>query len=505
MKKVFTLLIGLACTIALFSQAPEKMSYQCVVRNANGVLVTDQSVGIRISILQGTSSGTVVYQETFNPNPQTNANGLLTVEIGGGLAITGTFSTINWASGPYFLKTETDPTGGTNYSIVGTSQLLSVPYALYAKTSGSGITNAVTLSGNQTISGIKTFTGTVSVPTPINSQDAATKSFVDGLKLQIKALEDNLVASGAYKLSDVDGNQYKVVKIGNQVWMAENLKVTHYNDGTRIPYNITEAVPGYCYYNSDSSTYKDIYGALYNFPAVSTHKLCPTGWQVPSESEWRTLITFLGGDLVAGGKLKETGTTHWNSPNTGATNETGFTALPGGKMHGPFSQIGTHGYWWSRKQQTMSDPVSFYECLYYNQNNSYGSIQNGDYGLSIRCLKDAGPILTTDPVIATRTDAGVMSFTTVNSGGQIIDDNGLAITHKGLCWSSSTGDQDINGNWHTDEGGGSDNFKSTFTQEYQGVMYSAIYIRAYATNAAGTGYGNEIVIYPSTLPVTQGK
>lgn len=127
-----------AMALSIFAQAPQKMSYQCVIRNASGVLVTNQSVGIRISILQGTTTGTTVYLETYNPNPQTNANGLISLEIGGGMPITGTFSTINWASGPYFLKTETDPTGGTNYTIMGTSQLLSVPYALHAKTAENG-------------------------------------------------------------------------------------------------------------------------------------------------------------------------------------------------------------------------------------------------------------------------------------------------------------------------------------------------------------------------------
>jgi hypothetical protein len=137
MKKLFTQLMVISITFSLFAQPPQKMSYQCVVRNSTDALVTNQSVAIRISILQGTISGTAVYQEAYNPNPQTNANGLLSLEIGSGLAITGTFSEIDWSSGPYFLKTETDPAGGTNYTIIGTSQLLSVPYAMYAKTAGN--------------------------------------------------------------------------------------------------------------------------------------------------------------------------------------------------------------------------------------------------------------------------------------------------------------------------------------------------------------------------------
>lgn len=137
MKSIF-LLSMLLMTVSSFAQSPQKMSYQCVVRNSAGALVANQSVGIKITILQGSASGTVVYQETYNPNPQTNANGLVTVEIGGGVELSGTFSAINWASGTYFLKTETDPTGGSNYTISGTSQLLSVPYALHAKTAENG-------------------------------------------------------------------------------------------------------------------------------------------------------------------------------------------------------------------------------------------------------------------------------------------------------------------------------------------------------------------------------
>ena len=133
MKKLFTVFVIIATTIGIFAQSPQKMSYQAVIRRSTGQLVADHEVGMRISILQGTSTGTVVYQEIFNPNPRTNANGLVSIEIGGGIPITGSFSSINWASGSYFLKTETDPTGGTNYTVVGTSQLLSVPYALYAK------------------------------------------------------------------------------------------------------------------------------------------------------------------------------------------------------------------------------------------------------------------------------------------------------------------------------------------------------------------------------------
>jgi hypothetical protein len=134
MKKIYSIIVGLLLTANVFAQAPQKLSYQAVIRNSSNALISSAPVGMKISILHGSPSGAVVYSEIFNPNPITNNNGLVTVEIGGGVPVTGTFSTIAWANGPYFIQTETDPAGGTNYTITGTSQLLSVPYALHANT-----------------------------------------------------------------------------------------------------------------------------------------------------------------------------------------------------------------------------------------------------------------------------------------------------------------------------------------------------------------------------------
>ena len=136
MKKLYTFLASFLITLTLFAQAPEKMSYQAVVRDANNALIMNQAVGMKIQILQGSISGTTVYEETQTPT--SNDNGLITLEIGTGTIVSGMFGSIDWSTGPYFIKTETDPTGATNYTISGTSQLMSVPYALYAKTSGNG-------------------------------------------------------------------------------------------------------------------------------------------------------------------------------------------------------------------------------------------------------------------------------------------------------------------------------------------------------------------------------
>lgn len=135
MRKLFTLLFAVLLTVHVFAQAPQTMSYQAVIRNTSGALVVSTPISIQISILQGSSTGSTSYVETQTST--TNANGLVSIAIGSGNVVSGTFSSIDWSAGPYFIKTETDPTGGTNYTIIGTSQLLSVPYALYAAKSGS--------------------------------------------------------------------------------------------------------------------------------------------------------------------------------------------------------------------------------------------------------------------------------------------------------------------------------------------------------------------------------
>jgi len=148
MKKLITLLSAVLITASIWAQSPQKMSYQAVIRNASNTLVTNTAVGMQISILQTTSTGTAVYVETQTPT--TNANGLVSIEIGGGTVVSGTFSTIDWSAGPYFIKTETDPAGGTTYTITGTSQLLSVPYSLHAKNTESA-NNGLTIDGNTAI------------------------------------------------------------------------------------------------------------------------------------------------------------------------------------------------------------------------------------------------------------------------------------------------------------------------------------------------------------------
>jgi len=195
-------------------------------------------------------------------------------------------------------------------------------------------------------------------------------------------------------VSDFDGNEYNTVLIGTQCWMQENLKTTRYNDGQAIPLETDNSAwsnlstPAYCYYSNDKNINKDTYGALYNWYTVNTGKLCPTGWHVPTDSEWTTLTNYLGGLDVAGGKLKETGTAHWKSPNAGATNETGFTALPGGYRHsgGLFIDIFLIGRWHSAAENNVSN--SWTRIMSYKGGKLERYISKEKYGYSVRCIRD---------------------------------------------------------------------------------------------------------------------
>jgi uncharacterized protein (TIGR02145 family) len=229
------------------------------------------------------------------------------------------------------------------------------------------------------------------VADPVNVQDAATKAYVEKLLKDLGLIANNYAGT----MTDIQGNVYKTVQIGSQVWMAENLRTARYKDDTAIP-QVTDntawdnlTTPGYCWYNNEKATYGNIYGALYNWYAVNTWKLCPTGWHVPSDAEWTTLTTFLGGVIVAGGKMKEAGTTHWQSPNTGATNESGFSGLPGGYRltNGYFSTIiGYNGYWWSSSEYSTSS--AWYRYLTYDTSTIYRGVDYKEYGFSVRCVRD---------------------------------------------------------------------------------------------------------------------
>ena len=415
MKKIYMLVSGLLLSASLWAQAPQSFSYQAVVRGANNILVTNKTVGMKICLLQGSENGTVTYAETHTP--AANDNGLISITIGNGKVEKGVFSTIDWSKGPYFIKTETDPTGGTSYSLSSVSQLLSVPYALFAANSQpgpKGDKGDPGKDGAQGPAGPKGDTGAQGFPGKdgVNGKDEQKLSVSltgDTLYLTngnfviipgLSAANPKTKPTSGYGLNitDVEGNSYKTVYIGTQQWMAENLKTSKYSDGTAIP-NITDntqwennTTGAWAYYNNDA-TNNAKYGKLYNWYAVSpttngNKNVCPTGWHVPTDAEWTVLTDYLGGETAAGGKMKEVGTTSWISLNTDATNTSLFTGLPGGyrNLNGGYDYIGVKGLWWNSTENSTGYAWYRHLDIYYSDAIRYYYDKN--YGLSVRCLRD---------------------------------------------------------------------------------------------------------------------
>jgi uncharacterized protein (TIGR02145 family) len=215
-----------------------------------------------------------------------------------------------------------------------------------------------------------------------------------GRIITLKVTQNQTVDFEFIPCIDADLNHYPVVTIGSQTWMACNLKSTKYQNGQTIPqvsdsanwvYRIT---PGYCWYNNDALTFQDLYGALYNFYVISTDSICPLGWHIPTQTEWGTLQSYLGGASVAGGKLKETGFTHWIQPNTGASNASGFTALPAGyrSFLGKYCNSGNDGIWWSSTEDSFF--YAWERSVNFEGAHIASILSHKSNGYSVRCIKD---------------------------------------------------------------------------------------------------------------------
>jgi uncharacterized protein (TIGR02145 family) len=197
-------------------------------------------------------------------------------------------------------------------------------------------------------------------------------------------------------VTDVDGYIYNTVVIGDQVWLTENLKTTRLNNGADIQYEpdsikwVKLTSLAYCWYRNDGVYNKDIYGALYNWYTVETGKLCPSGWHVPSKKEWQTLANFLGGNSVAGGKIRVKGLSYWKSPNDGGSNSTGFSAMPAGYRQGDignFLYLGEKTFWWSCSEDN-DITATFYSTDTFTPLLDYNPYLDKRSGISVRCLRD---------------------------------------------------------------------------------------------------------------------
>ena len=251
MKNIYSVIAAFLVTASVFAQAPQKMSYQAVIRNSSNALVTSTPIGMRISVIQGSIVGVSVYVET--QTAMTNANGLVSLEIGSGAPVTGTFAGIDWASGPYFIKTETDPTGGTAYTIVGTSELMSVPYALFSANGTPGATGPAGPAGsNAVIDPIATriaLQGTATSSTGVNSSwyPFVTNSFSLGLLGPINSGPDNVTRAwknlylntAATVISD-ERTKENVAASDLGLSFINNLSPVKYNkiDGDRTHYGL---------------------------------------------------------------------------------------------------------------------------------------------------------------------------------------------------------------------------------------------------------------------------
>lgn len=283
-----------------------------------------------------------------------------------------------------------------------------------------------------------------------------------------------------------DGHTYTTVQIGTQCWLKENLA---FLPNVSPSYDGSGTTPFYYVYDYQGSNVTEAkatgnyqtYGVLYNWPASLT--ACPPGWSLPSDEEFSNLESFLGGQNIAGNKMKEVGTFHWIGFNYNETNESGFTALPGGQrdFYEYFGYVNYYGYWWSTTE--YSSDIAWDRDLGYDYQGVYRGNYDMGYGFSVRCLKDADS--STIPTLTTYIIANI-SPTSAMSGGEITDDGGAGVIARGVCWSTSQNPTIADS--LTTDGAGTGFYLSNLTCLTPGTTY---FVRAYATNNIGTAYGDE--------------
>lgn len=416
MKKHFPtsflmLFLGMMTTLTIFSQAPESLIYQAEARDYKGDILKQETIEVRIAIRENATDGIELWSQTYEVT--TDKYGFFTLILGDPEAGSSEFSSagIDWANNAYYLNVQVTDRK-TNTVDMGTTQLLSVPYALHAKTAEDV---AGTITESQNLNDVLTEGNDAgglqikNMADPTDARDAATKAYVDELENKVSEMLEILIEAGLF-VKDYDGNTYNVVRIGNQLWMAENLRTTTYNDGTPIQLEenaenwsgLTEEA--YCWYDNDPANYADVYGAIYNWYTVETGKLCPAGWHVPTDAEWKELEIFLGMspediDLEdwrgtnEGSKLAGIGAL-WPDGDLKSNDQfgkSGFLALPGGyrDLNGSFTGIGESGWWWSSSDAVLyTGDYSFFRELHYYTPEVFRAYMEMNGGLSVRCVHD---------------------------------------------------------------------------------------------------------------------
>jgi uncharacterized protein (TIGR02145 family) len=363
------------------AQAPALIPYQAIARNAAGEPLASSTLNARFTIHDATATGTTVWQELQTVT--TSSLGLFTVQLGSSVSL----SSVNWSGGAKFMQVELDL--GSGFVDMGTQQLLSVPYALHSANGFAGVsaTGDTLYLANGDYLIVPGISGANDNP----STDSAAHS--------CGALNVRNTALTYGTMTDQEGNVYKTVVIGTQEWMAENLKTGVYRNGDAIATDLDSAAwrnttsGAWAYYNNGAS-YACPFGKLYNWNAcVDARQLCPVGWHVPTDLEWSILTVYLGGDAVAGGKMKSTGTIEsatglWHSTNSGATNSSGFSGVPGGNRYNDlvYANVGYVGLWWSSSE--LDSGNARFLSLNNDNSNTFRGYNNKQFGYSVRCLRD---------------------------------------------------------------------------------------------------------------------
>ena len=372
MKNFILSFFALYSTMAVLAQAPSLIPYQAALRNGSGEILSNQTATLRFSLLDGAADGPVIWQEIQTLT--TSSLGLVNVNLG---SING-LSIIDWSANAHYLKVEL--LQNSVYLTLGVQELLSVPYALYA--------NQVNLRVSEQFDTLHIGDSWVIIPgiSAANASDASLHT------CGISGIHNPNVTYGS--MTDQEGNSYRTVTIGSQEWMAENLNVSTYRNGEALITGYTGAnwqnAPGgaWVYHSNDEATACP-YGRLYNWYAVSDNRgICPTGWRVPNEVDWSALEVELGGQLNAGGKMKVAGTEFWMNPNAAATNESGFSGLPGGVLYfyGDFGNQGDLEVYWSATSFDLSS--AWVRMLDFSMANIQLSIFPKTSGFHIRCMRD---------------------------------------------------------------------------------------------------------------------
>jgi len=392
---------------------------------------------------------------------------LLSWEQQVGQSTSGTAPTVTTASITNI--TETTATSGGNVTVQGSSSV-SARGVCWSTTQNPTTSDAKTADGSGTGSFTSNVTG-LTANTPYYVRAYATNSEGTSYGSQVSFTTTGGSAGepcpGMPTITDSrDGQVYPTVQIGSQCWLQKNM---NYSTGN-----------SWCYDNNSSNC--NTYGRLYDWQTA--FGACPSGWHLPSDAEWTALTDFLGGESVAGGKMKEAGIVHWASPNTGATNSSGFTALPGGYRYnsGGFDNLTYYTNFWLSTE--LSSTTAWARSLVYNNEDVYRYNNLKPNGFSARCIQDQGS--GTVPTVSTSSITDITE-TSATGGGNVTAQGSSSVTARGVCWSTSQ--NPTTSDAKTTDGIGTGSFTSNITGLNANTPY---YVRAYATNSAGTSYGSQV-------------